>query len=158
MVASDEVRPIYTELQDWLIMMSDPAEGVYLEDPAVWEAYHTTLEQLEQITGKKFKKFMLTIQNRDGRDFVETDEYCQKLDLLIIDLHGRYFRKEPMPYFERNDEQVMRVTSPGWAIKLLKLLGFEPEMLNDPQVQKSIKKARKLIKKKSFPNEDNLEK
>lgn len=95
----DEIRPLYYELQGYL-SQSPTTENQHVQalyGESIWEQFHTTINELNQVTGENFDKFKITPLNGTLRPFVRTSEYRSKLGGLISRLHGKYFSDEPSP-------------------------------------------------------------
>jgi len=93
----DKIRPLYSELQGYLSQAPDD-HNRSLHHESQWEQLHLTIDELNQITGKSYDKFILKPFTTPGGSFVDVTEYRTKLGGLISRLHGEYFSDEPAPF------------------------------------------------------------
>jgi hypothetical protein len=92
-----EVKPIYFELQGYLAQAPEREQGVIFERE-VWVQHNQTIEELENITGKKYDRYKLqpggNYQRGPG---ITVQAYRTILGGLISRLHGEYFPDEVSP-------------------------------------------------------------
>lgn len=97
-----KIRPIYSELQGMLAqapVLTSPDE--HFSSKAVWEAYNTTIDDLERIMGTSLKKYKISpITEGVYRPVVEVADYRQKLGSMIAYLYGSFFNDEAAPFKE----------------------------------------------------------
>lgn len=150
MINPEAIRPIYTALKDWLTAATDMDESSFLDDPALWEPYLDALGELGQLTGKNYRRYAPAVQDHNGRPRVSAEDYLAKLDRLVFELHRKYFSEEPLPYLERSDRRIIHLLGGGLVFKIIQSMGYnEPDLLNNPMVQKSLEAMRRKLKKQS---------
>lgn len=91
-----EVKPIYFELQGYLSQAPEREKGVIFERE-VWEQYNQTVDELEQITGKKYDRYKLRPTNEYNKPAITVQAYRTILGGIISRLHGEYFPDEMSP-------------------------------------------------------------
>jgi len=96
----NDIRPLYYELQGYLSQSPsfDNKNEPILYEESMWGQFHTTINELNQTTGKNYDKFKITPLRGDFGPFVRISEYRSKLGGLISRLHGEYFNDEPAPF------------------------------------------------------------
>jgi len=95
----EEVRPLYNELQGYLSQApSETSRETELFEESIWGQFHTTISELNTLTGKNYDKFRVKPLEGGRSQFVRVSEYRTKLGGLISRLYGEYFGDEPAPF------------------------------------------------------------
>ena len=94
----DKVRPLYGELMGYLSQAPSLQQSSYLRDPSLAPQLHSCIDQLNQITGKDYNRFRVTVHPSDMGGYVQNTEYRSKLNGLIMNLHAQYFDDESSPF------------------------------------------------------------
>jgi hypothetical protein len=98
----EAVRPIYSELQGYLSQAPNSEKMPNIREPAFWEQYNNTINELNKVTGNDYNRYTLS-PGRKGSSTVlsvDTDIYRQNLGGLIAKLHAKYFPNETPPFAE----------------------------------------------------------
>lgn len=96
----EQVRPLYSELQGYLSQApGEASRQTEFYEESNWGAFHSTISELNTLTGKNYDKFKVTpLHAGGGSQFVRVTEYRTKLSGLISRLHGEYFSDEREPF------------------------------------------------------------
>ncbi len=95
----EKVRPLYLELMGYLSQAPSLEHSYYLSDATLWNQYHTTIDELNGLTKKDYKRFKISnILGRNNRQEIANSEYRNKLSGLIMRLYGEYFSDEVQPF------------------------------------------------------------
>jgi len=112
----EKVRPIYEELKGYLAQCPPVDKAYYLYNSYYWTQIEGCIQQLNEITGKDYSKFKITLipsRNRDG-EHIENSEYRSKVNGLIMNLKGTYFNDDNpfggSPMVSVNQTQTVQVT------------------------------------------------
>lgn len=95
----EQIRPLYSELQGYLSQAPEN-DGGSLHEESTWGQFHTTIDELNNISGKDYNKFKVQPQPMaSGRgSYVLVSQYRTKLSGLISRLYGEYFSDESAPF------------------------------------------------------------
>ena len=102
MVTPAEIRPIYEELLGYLSEAPDGSNGPVMTYRGVWEASHSTIDELNRTAGAgaDYSKFRVDVKSgiTNGQVWQQArlDEYRSKLSSLIRRLHAEFFSDEPV--------------------------------------------------------------
>jgi hypothetical protein len=96
----EDLRPLYSELQGYLVQAPTPEKPHdSTDDQSIWEQYNKSVNLVSKITGEDLNRFLIVpIEGGSGYKFIRIISYQQKLGGLISYLHGKYFADEPAPF------------------------------------------------------------
>lgn len=96
----DKIRPLYSELQGYLSQTPDYSSNqTEIYEESTWSQFHSTIDELNQVSGKSYDKFkVVSLNAHGGGAFVRIMEYRTKLGGIISRLHAEYFNDEPAPF------------------------------------------------------------
>ena len=112
----EKVRPIYEELKGYLAQFPPAEKAYYIYNSSYWTQIEGCIQQLNEITGKDYSKFKITVIASRGRDeeHIENSEYRSKVNGLIMNLKGTYFQHDnpfgSSPMVEVHQTQNVQVT------------------------------------------------
>lgn len=112
----EKVRPIYEELKGYLAQCPPAEKAYYLYNSYYWTQIDGVIQQLNEITGKNFDKFKITLIPSTMRDeaHIENSEYRSKVNGLIMNLKGTYFNEDNpfggSPMVSVNQTQTTQIT------------------------------------------------
>ena len=94
----NKVRPIYSELQGFLLAAPDPNKTSRVRELSLGQKVNQSIIELNEITGKNYDKYKIEnrheIINRTSAVFINPREYQSQLTSLIQKLKGEYFYDE----------------------------------------------------------------
>ena len=95
----EKLRPVYQELNGLYSSSPTPDKQTTISDSPFWEYYHSIIDEIEEITCKKYNKYRMSVTHVDytGGDFIHVITYHQKLSGLISRLYGEFFSTELNP-------------------------------------------------------------
>jgi hypothetical protein len=94
---TEEIRPIYSELQGYLSQAPAATEKwLCLYDCSIWEQVNDTIDELSSIAKTDYERFKMALAH--GERSLPLATCRAKLGGLISRLHGEYFSDEPAPF------------------------------------------------------------
>jgi hypothetical protein len=102
MAAKEKVRPIYAELQGYMLQAPGGDNVRVIYDPNVWRHYNQTVDELTKLTGNNYDRFKAVHRYmpsaRTMIECVDVTQYRTKLSGLINRLHAEFFADEASPF------------------------------------------------------------
>ena len=92
----NKVRPIYFELQGYLSQAPSREIGSIYQE-RMWQQHNKVIDELEEITGKKYDRYRLSPTKLNDRLMITPQEYRTILGGIISRLYGEYFMEELSP-------------------------------------------------------------
>ncbi len=96
-----KVRPIYSELQGFLLTAPDPAKTNWIRELSLGQKVNQLITELNGVTGRNYDKYRIEnrheIINRSSLVIITSREYQSQLTSLIQRLKGEYSFDEIQP-------------------------------------------------------------
>lgn len=97
-IDKEKIRPIYSELQGYLSQAPLAEKSGYLYRSLLGDQFNTTIDELNNLTGKNYDKFKVNVVRDESGTHVRTSEYRSQLNGLIMRLYAEYFKDEASPF------------------------------------------------------------
>lgn len=154
MATKDDIRPIYAELQGFLLEAPDDSKTI--SESPVWELYNQSIDALIQL-GLAYERFKITPETHHagGRrsQWVRARQYRIALSGTINRLHAEFFRDEPSPFagspgmvISQNQQQSQVVYIQMIMEVQEQLTRSEAKFKEDSKERSFIDKAKDLLK------------
>lgn len=102
MAPKEDIRPIYAELQGYMLQAPGGDNVRVIYDSNVWKHYNQVVDELTKLTGHSYDRFKIAHlympSGRGHKECVDVTQYRTKLSGLISRLHAEFFLDEPSPF------------------------------------------------------------
>ncbi len=153
----EKIRPIYKELQGYLLQVPLPKDTDSLIDhPAIFEQLNKTIDELNACSGDNYDKFKVSphYQEANYQDYSLID-YRQKIGGLISRLHAEYFSDEsdePEPFSGSPSTIITQNQQQSQSVNIQMLLEIQglidkklPEFKEGSKGKKFLQKVREPL-------------
>jgi hypothetical protein len=128
MAEIEQIKPIYGELIGYLSQAPNPEKVSVTRQSQIWEQYHSTIDELNEISEKDYNRFKIDIVNQSDSSYIDISVYRNKLSGLISRLHGEYFSNEPAPFSGMPTTVVSQIQEQSQSLQVQMLLEVQSKI------------------------------
>ncbi len=140
---NSKVKIIYSELKGYLSQtpMAQQSSDIFADDSS-WRQYNEAINELSQITGENYNRFIIKPEHMNGHNIVHIVSFRQVLGGIINRIHETYFPGETPPF--SGTPQTIISQSQSQSVSIQMLLDFQSK------IEKEINHVKGDTKKEGF--------